>query len=177
MSLSKYAKTEREIRISMIKHLPAGSADWTIILECMSNEALFALSLRTRIHYIAVMEFIRVAGPGNTSLDEFLGGEKGDLISCLPRDVLLEVMGYLNLEDRLSLGRLTRKLKALGSHELQTGVAELIRGYGLRYHEIRFMQTVTRTIISGSSIPHLAVYPRYSDAAFIPGDIDFYSPS
>ncbi|KAJ7120519.1 hypothetical protein C8R43DRAFT_1117708 [Mycena crocata] len=142
----------------------------------MTPHFLFYLALRSPYLFGIVMHFISEYGPQPSTLLELCRGSPGDRLSSLPYELCLEIVGHLALKDRIVLAQASRKFRALAAHILQASLTDLMADFGLAYHEVRFMQTITLTVLSGSALPLLSLYSRYDADAYTPGDLDFYSP-
>ncbi|KAJ7018100.1 hypothetical protein C8F04DRAFT_1199462 [Mycena alexandri] len=85
------------------------------------------------------------------------GGPK-DSLSALPSEILAIITRLLPLDSRQSLAKTSNKLANLCARELQAGVSTLLLRFGLYHSEVRFMQTLTASLLAGDAIPYVLDY-------------------
>ncbi|KAJ7880947.1 hypothetical protein B0H13DRAFT_1891528 [Mycena leptocephala] len=87
----------------------------------------------------------------------------------IPAEICLCVLDNVRLPDRSRLAQASCRSGALVAEALQSVAAKILAAFGLRFADVRLMQTATGAIIVGSAVAALA-RPEY---AFVPDDLDF----
>ncbi|KAK7022651.1 hypothetical protein R3P38DRAFT_3196047 [Favolaschia claudopus] len=172
-NLSRRMNWDRQLR--KIHNFPITSPVWINLLSTMDFLFLFLLSLRSRRHYDAVINFLETIDTAWRSSDEDIVYANPQGFNRLPMDVQQYLAERLTLKQLVMLGATSRRLRALTSRVIQLTVSDLFKPYGIPYVAIRFMQAATGVIVSGSVIPRVAM-GRYPARPFTPNDVDFYSP-
>jgi hypothetical protein len=98
-------------------------------------------------------------------------GGPGDMLSKLPLELFPFIFADLTFADRISLSCSSKKLRAVCAQENQAIVSRLLRKFGLCPANIRFMQSATRSTISGVAIAHLI------NDSISPHTLEFHAPS
>lgn len=98
-----------------------------------------------------------------------------DSFYAFSKEIQQEIMEHLPLKQRVIFGATCKRNRALVARVFQLCVSDLFKPFKIPYPGVRFMQTATGTVLSGSVIPRLSL-PRQSATAFNPNDLDFYSP-
>ncbi|KAJ7181803.1 hypothetical protein C8R43DRAFT_1117143 [Mycena crocata] len=104
-----------------------------------------------------------------SSSDRFEASRPG--LVNFPTDVGDLLLRELGLVDQMRLSKACASTQDLVARELQRLVAVALAPFRLPYWEIRLLQTVTGTVVLGSTITSLL---RRS-TPFAPGDLDFYT--
>ncbi|KAJ7914110.1 hypothetical protein B0H13DRAFT_2270904 [Mycena leptocephala] len=158
------------VAIPMMKNRPY-DWHWRHVIRELDARALFALSLQSRDMLKIVLAFVHETRPTGGNTDEGLAGGPDDMLSRLPLHVFPLIFASTSMCDRISLGRTSRKLRAICARELQAAVHRVLQKFNLSHTEIRFMQTATMTLISGPLIAHL------TENSLSPSHLDFYVPN
>ncbi|KAJ7844552.1 hypothetical protein B0H13DRAFT_1908812 [Mycena leptocephala] len=143
---------------------------WDHILSTLDVLTLFKVGLRSHHMFEVVTAYVQAHAPPTYNTDEYRTGAVGDSMSKLPLDLFPLIFSELTFSDRLTLSRSSKKLRALCARENQASVSRLLRKFGLCPVDIRFMQSATRTTISGVAIVHLI------NANVFPHTIEFHTP-
>ncbi|KAK7050371.1 hypothetical protein R3P38DRAFT_3173712 [Favolaschia claudopus] len=96
-------------------------------------------------------------------------------LGVLPPELRQTIVEAMPLADRLRFAGTSKKYRALAGRVFQECVADLFKPAKLSYTVYRFLQIVSRTVLSGSAIPALS-FPRHTAEAFLPNDLDSYVP-
>ncbi|KAJ7109682.1 hypothetical protein C8R43DRAFT_1139633 [Mycena crocata] len=160
-------------------YLTVGRMKWCPLvddtLQKMDAEQLMRASLRTRLSTNNVKEFMRRTVDEN--LQQEMQGASGlegfhlgadDVLANLDRPIVLNILNRLLLADRVRFGQTSRHNHHLCSVVLQSMISDVLTRFGMRYGDIKLLQSATGTLISGSTVAALVHTP------FNPNDIDFY---
>ncbi|KAJ7877858.1 hypothetical protein B0H13DRAFT_1892936 [Mycena leptocephala] len=143
---------------------------WERMFAQLDVQSLFRLSLRSKVMFGLVMDFVRMHMPEPCHSNELLCGGPWDSFSRLPFDPLHIIFAYTRMVDKLSLARISKKFRTMCARELAAAIAKLIAVYDLTHAEIRFMQTATLTVFTGCLVANML------NNDFTPASLLFFSP-
>ncbi|KAJ6495751.1 hypothetical protein C8R47DRAFT_1213229 [Mycena vitilis] len=87
----------------------------------------------------------------------------------MPIELGLDMIGRLSFDDRVRLAQASRPAATIVAQSLQDDAARILRPFGLRFCDVRLMQTATGAVVGGSVVTALVL----NLAGFQPGDLDF----
>ncbi|KAJ6501539.1 hypothetical protein C8R47DRAFT_1067866 [Mycena vitilis] len=87
----------------------------------------------------------------------------------MPVELGLDMIGRLSFEDRVRIAQASRPAASIVAQSLQDDATCILRPFGLRFCDVRLMQTATGAIVAGSAVTALV----QNVAGFHPGDLDF----
>ncbi|KAJ7120672.1 hypothetical protein C8R43DRAFT_1136623 [Mycena crocata] len=164
--------TSQRTKLASLMRLPYGPK-WASFLSTLDFLTLFKFSLESRAIFRVVMQFVRANDrPPPRSSDSASSIRRGPLefLANVPTDIFPLIFSGLTLRDVLHLSWTSPDYHPLFARELQTVLTSLLSSFGLVYDEVRFMQTATLAVISGSTVARLL------DSSVKPSNIDFYCP-
>ncbi|KAJ7136462.1 hypothetical protein C8R43DRAFT_1132356 [Mycena crocata] len=152
-----------------LTRLPYGPK-WRTFLSTLDIVTLFKFSLQSCDIFEIVMEFVIANQEDLGRPGDLLAAGQSDSVAGAPVKVFPLIFSDLTLRDVLHLSWTSSKHHSIFGTEFQAALAALVTSFGLSYPQIRFMQTATLTVISGSTMSHLL------DADIQPNNLDFYCP-
>ncbi|KAJ7819538.1 hypothetical protein B0H13DRAFT_1921714 [Mycena leptocephala] len=159
-----------EVAIVMMNGRPYDET-WDHILSTLDVLTLFKVALRSSRMFEVVAAYVQAHTLPAYNKNEYRTGAAGDVISKLSLELFPIIFAHLTFADRIRLSCSSKKLRAVCARENQATVSRLLRKFGLCPADIRFMQSATRSTISGVAIAHLI-----HDDIF-PHTLEFHVPS
>ncbi|KAJ6451372.1 hypothetical protein C8R47DRAFT_1229838 [Mycena vitilis] len=142
------------VAISMLLGRPYDD-QWEYVFASIDLHTLFELSLHSREMCQLVLAYVRQHSPASFHPHELLSGGPLDYMAKLPVEIMLLIYDKLRLKDARRLAFSSRKLRALYARHVQATVARFLMRFQLSHAEIRFMQTATLTILTGSRMARI----------------------
>ncbi|KAJ6475033.1 hypothetical protein C8R47DRAFT_1143301 [Mycena vitilis] len=148
------------------------------VLSTMTAQQLFSAALSSRRLYYIVTNYVEHLGLCGLDLevDDWDGSDGGSEHSVadsvrLPTRLGRQILGDLALADHLKYAQVSQDGASAAGEALQNAAVSILRRFGLRFTDVRLMQTATGAIISGSTIPSMMATIK----KFHPRDLDVYA--
>ncbi|KAJ7893234.1 hypothetical protein B0H13DRAFT_1886480 [Mycena leptocephala] len=161
------------------------SLEVRLVLAAMTAQRLFDTAVVSEKHYDLVAAFLDYLRNHDLKTDSMSGEDhfartaapevdsasEPSLLLNMPTELCLRIVDDLGFADRSRFAQASHHSGALVAVALRSEAARILGCFGLRFADVRLMQTATGAIIAGSAVAALARI----DAAFVPADLDFIS--
>ncbi|KAJ7255607.1 hypothetical protein C8J57DRAFT_1517903 [Mycena rebaudengoi] len=139
------------------------------VLGRMDTQHLWDTALISKKYNIMVGQYVARRPPAIFPVNS---KGHGTYWSLFPIEIVVEIMLYLAISDRIHFGMSCRLARMASAWAMRSLAAFALRRYRLSFSDVNFIQLSTGTIISGSTVTSL-LHDLYD---FVPADLDFYCP-
>ncbi|KAJ6549347.1 hypothetical protein B0H10DRAFT_1969068 [Mycena sp. CBHHK59/15] len=138
-------------------------------LSRMSVDQMLETALRSYTHYVAVCMFLTMLPAAMVTNVNYTVYD-ANLFNRLPVETIACIFPLVPMKDRIQLAMTCRHNHNVAAIALQQLAVEMLLPYRLSFRDLRFLQTATATVISGSTITCMF----HAGPIFTPNDLDLF---